>query len=85
MRSKFRSVLDKLIEYGIGVVLVTHDLSDIPGSIDRVIALKDGHIMADGDRDEVLRDDVISELYGESIKVMNDNGTYQMILGGSRI
>ncbi len=85
MRSRFRTILDSLIRNGIGLVLVTHNLSDIPPSVERIIALKDGQIMVDGDKKDVLRDDVLSELYGESIKVLEDNGAYQMILGVSRI
>jgi len=84
MRSRFRSMLDVLMGHGIGIVLVTHDLSDIPCSLDRIIAMRGGRIIADGAKKDILTDSVISDLYGESIKVMEDNGTYQMMLGGSR-
>ena len=82
MRSKFRFMLDILSKQGISIVLVTHDLSDIPSSIDHIVALKDGKILAEGTKKDVLRDDIISELYGESIKVIEDNGTYQMLIVG---
>ncbi len=85
MRSKFRSLLDSLIRNGVVLILVTHDLSDIPPSVNRIIALKDGIILHDGSKKDVLTDDIMTELYGESIKVVGDNGTYQMILGGPRI
>ncbi len=85
MRSRFRSLLDTLIRNGVGLILITHDLSEIPSSVDRVVALKEGHILYDGSKKDVLTDDVMTELYGESIKVVEDNGAYQMILGGSRI
>ncbi len=82
MRSKFRSMLDILSRQGISIILVTHDLSDIPHSIDHVLALKEGKILAEGTKKDVLKDDIISELYGESIKVIEDNGTYQMLVVG---
>jgi len=82
MRSKFRAMFDILSSQGIGIILVTHELSDIPLSVDHIVALKDGRIMAEGTKKEVLTDDIISELYGESIKVIEDNGTYQMLVIG---
>ncbi len=82
MRSKFRSMFDILSKQGIGLILVTHELSDIPPSMDHIVALKEGRILAEGTKKEVLTDDVISELYGESIKVIEDNGTYQMLVVG---
>ena len=82
MRSKFRSMFDILSKQGIGLILVTHELSDIPSSMDHIVALKEGRILAEGTKKEVLTDDVISELYGESIKVIEDNGTYQMLVVG---
>lgn len=85
MRSRFRSLLDRLIGNGTAIVLITHDLMEIPASVDRIIALKDGRILADGDKRRVLRDDLITELYGQSIKIIEDNGAYQMILGGSGV
>jgi len=85
MKSKFRRMFDILISKGVSIVMITHDLSDIPSSVDRIVCVKDGRIMMQGTKEEVLKDHVISQLYGESIKVIEDNGSYQMILtGGDR-
>jgi len=85
MRSKFRRMFDILIENGVSIVLVTHDLSDIPSAVDRIVCMKDGRVYAQGSPDEVLTDATVSELYGESIKVKKDNGVYQMnLVGGVR-
>ena len=80
MRSKFRRMFDLLIESGVGIVMITHDLSDIPVSVDRIIAMKDGEIVLDGTKSAVLTDDNISEVFGESIKVIDDKGIYRMEL-----
>ena len=80
MKSKFRQMFDILIAKGVSIVMITHDLSDIPSSVSRIVAIKDGRIYAQGSKEEVLSDDVISDLYGESIKVIDDNSHYQMFL-----
>ena len=42
--------------------------------------VKDGRVFADGDKEELLTDSKVSELYGESIKVESQNGIYRMRL-----
>ncbi|MCL2318139.1 MAG: ATP-binding cassette domain-containing protein [Methanomassiliicoccaceae archaeon] len=80
MASKFRKMFDILIEAGVSLVVVTHNLEDIPDKIDRVIMMKNGKIFADGKKDKLLTSKIMSELYDESIKVECDNGTYHMHL-----
>lgn len=80
MKSKFRKMFDILIRSGVSIVMITHDLSDIPDSVSRIVAIKDGAIFRDGKKEDVLTDAVISELYGEPIKVERGNGGYTMRL-----
>ncbi|MCL2148920.1 MAG: ATP-binding cassette domain-containing protein [Methanomassiliicoccaceae archaeon] len=80
MASKFRSMFDILIGAGVSLVVVTHDLADIPSRIDRVIMMKDGRVFADGRKEELLTDEVVSGLYDEPIKVERDGGAYRMRL-----
>jgi len=82
MRSRFRTMFDLLIKGGISIILVTHDLSDIPLGMKRVVAIGNGKIRKDAPKEEVLVDDVMSETFGESIKVIEDNGFYQMHVKG---
>jgi len=87
MASKFRKMFDILIKNGVSLMIVTHDLSDIPTCIDRVIMMKDGKIFADGKKDLLFNDRTMSELYDEPINVECDDGVYRMHLSecGSRI
>lgn len=80
MKSKFRAMFDILIESGVSIVMITHELTDIPASVRRVVMVKNGEIFADGDKDELLTDSKVSELYGESIKVESQNEIYRMRL-----
>jgi len=82
MKSKFRRMFDTLAEQGVSIVMITHDLVDIPSSTSTIVGMKDGRIFVKGDKREVLKESVISELYGETIKVFEDNGTYQMYTKG---
>jgi len=82
MKSRFRNMFDRLISQGVSIVMITHDLSDIPSSVDTIIGMKDGTVHIQGSRRDVLNDRIISELYGENIKVLEDNGSYQMIIAG---
>lgn len=82
MKSKFRRMFDILTSQGVSIVMITHDLSDIPSSVTRVVAIKDGRILAQGPKSEVLTDSIMSDLFGQSIKVMEDNQSYQMHLVG---
>ena len=80
MKSKFRAMFDILIARGVSIVMITHELTDIPASVKRVVMVRDGGIFADGDKDELLTDSKVSELFGESIKVESQNGIYRMRL-----
>jgi len=80
MSSKFRRMFDLLIGIGVRVIMITHDLADIPESIDRVVMLKDGKIFADGKKNDLLTSEMMSKLYDEPIKVENNNGVYRMCL-----
>ena len=80
MKSKFRAMFDILIARGVSIVMITHELTDIPTSVRRVVMVKGGEIFADGDKAELLTDSKVSELYGESIKVESQNGIYRMRL-----
>lgn len=80
MKSKFRAMFDILIASGVSIVMITHDLTDIPVSVDRVVMMRDGRVFADGSKKLLLNDSTVSELYGESIKVADDNGVYRMFI-----
>jgi ABC-type molybdenum transport system, ATPase component/photorepair protein PhrA len=80
MSSKFRMMFDILIGIGVRVIMITHDLADIPESIGRVVMLKDGKVFADGKKEDLLTSETVSKLYDEPIKVENDNGIYRMCL-----
>ncbi len=80
MKSKFRKMFDILIDSGVCIVLITHDLTDIPLKVDRIVMIRDGEIYADGNKQTLLNDKNVSALYGENIKVESTDGIYRMYI-----
>ncbi len=50
---------------GLSVVMITHDLQLTGSLFDRILALREGEMAALGRPDEVLRSELLSEIYGE--------------------
>ncbi|MGV8079487.1 MAG: metal ABC transporter ATP-binding protein [Syntrophales bacterium] len=62
---------------GAGIVIVTHELQHLPPACDRVALLRRGRILAAGQRDDVLREDILSELYECRVRrIVEDGRTY---------
>jgi len=55
-------------------LFVTHDLNTLPRACDRVVLMKDGLIRGEGRPEEVLREDVLSELYDTPIRIIEHDG-----------
>lgn len=55
------------------VVFVTHDINPILGSVDRILYLAEGRFTV-GTPDEVLRSDVLSDLYATPVEVIRSRG-----------
>ena len=85
MKGRFRAMFDILMENGVSIVMVTHDLTDIPVGIDRIVMVGNGRIVADGPKERLLTDERVSQLYGEDIRVECDDGIYRMHIAGTVI
>jgi zinc/manganese transport system ATP-binding protein len=57
----------------LGVLFVTHDINPVLGMVDRVLYLAGGRFRI-GTPDEVLRSDVLTELYGSPVDVIRSRG-----------
>jgi iron complex transport system ATP-binding protein len=67
-----RETLRKLAQEGTGLVLVTHHLGDILPEIERVILMREGRIVRDGPREELLREATLSSLFGAPVRIGRD-------------
>lgn len=68
-----------LIRNGKTLILVTHHLHEIPPEIERVVLLKQGKIVADGPKEELLTSPTVSDLYEVPIRLVGEGGWYQAV------
>ncbi len=61
-------------EGGRTILVVVHDLNHAAAHADRIVAMRDGRIVAHGTPDEVITTGVLSAIYGEAIPVTTVEG-----------
>jgi len=71
-----RNSMRELAKSGIGIILVTHELPDIVPEIERVMLMSNGRIVADGYKEEVLKAETLSGLFGFDVKLARHDGYY---------
>ena len=69
---ELRETLRRLAQEGTGLVLVTHHLGDILPEIERVILMRNGRIVGDGARAELLTAPKLSELFDTPVRIGRD-------------
>ena len=69
---ELRESLRRLAAEGTGLVLVTHHLGDILPEIERIILMRDGRIVGDGPREELLTAPKLSELFNAPVRIGRD-------------
>lgn len=58
------------------VLVVTHHLDELPTSVDHVVLLKAGRILAQGRPEDVLTSERMSDLFSCQVRVMCDRGRF---------
>ena len=69
---ELRETMRRLAQEGTGLVLVTHHLGDILPEIERIILMREGRIIADGPRAELLTTARLSELFKTQVRIGRD-------------
>jgi iron complex transport system ATP-binding protein len=77
-RHSLRQIMSLLANSGIGIVLVTHDLSDLIPEIERVVLMARGRIVGDGRKEEMLQAERLSALFGMPVEVARRDGQYHL-------
>jgi len=75
---ELRLNLRKLSRSGIGIVMVTHHLSDLIPEMERVILMDKGLVIADGPTREVLTAARLSVLFGRPLELLERDGYYNL-------
>ncbi len=72
---KFLEQIDKLSAI-MPIIYVTHNLEELPESINKIVFLKKGTIFAQGNKEEMLNSLNLSKLLDIEVEVVNRNGKY---------
>lgn len=79
LKASMEIIKDMREQIGLGttLILVTHHIHEIIPEISRVIFLKDGALVADGPKEDLLTNQAISNLYDTNINLHANEGFYQ--------
>lgn len=75
---KLRETMRELAQSGLGILLVTHHVSEIIPEIERVVLLRKGRILADGTKQEVLNEEKLSMLFGVRVQLGQHDGYFHL-------
>jgi len=75
---ELRETVRKLANAGMGIVLVTHHLSDIIPEIDRLILMRGGRVVSDGSKRETLTPATLRKLFGIEVELAERGGYYHL-------
>jgi len=73
-----RHTMGELARSGLGILLVTHHVSEIIPEIERVVLLRGGKVLADGPKERVLTSEMLSELFAVPVKLMREDGCFHL-------
>lgn len=62
---------------GRAMIITTHHIDEIIPEIDRVVLIKQGQLIADGPKAEILTSEKLSDLYQTDLHVSENNGWYR--------
>jgi iron complex transport system ATP-binding protein len=75
---QLRDTMRSLAKSGLGILLVTHHVSEIIPEIERVVLLREGRIVADGPKQKMLTSEKLSALFGADIQLVRRDGYYSL-------
>jgi len=75
---ELRHSMRQLARAGLGILLVTHHVSEIIPEIDRVVLLQKGKLLADGPKDLVLSSEQLSALFEVPVRLHREDGYFHL-------
>ena len=69
-----RDLTITLAAHGTTILHITHHIADIIPAMKRVLLMQDGRIVADGEREELLTEPVLSDLFRTPVNLTERNG-----------
>jgi iron complex transport system ATP-binding protein len=75
---QLRDTMRELAQSGLGILLVTHHVAEIIPEIERVVLLREGHVVADGPKDEILTAASLTDLFGVQVQIGHHDGYFHL-------
>ncbi|MCU1247840.1 MAG: transporter related protein [Edaphobacter sp.] len=75
-QADLRNLLRKLAQQGTGILLITHHIADILPEIDRILLMREGRIVADGPKAELLTAANLGSLFKTEVNITERDGFY---------
>ena len=75
---QLRETMRELAQSGLGILLVTHHVSEILPEIERVVLLREGRILADGPKAALLTEHKLSELFQTKVRLGHHDGYFHL-------
>jgi iron complex transport system ATP-binding protein len=75
---QLRDTMRELAQSGLGILLVTHHVAEIIPEIDRVVLMREGRIVADAPKEDLLTSEKLSEVFGAKIQVARHNNYFHL-------
>lgn len=85
LKSTFELLADlrALARGGKTLVIVTHHVHEIPPEVSELVLLKQGRVFARGDKRELMRGDILSDLFDTPLEVIERGRFYQVVPASS--
>jgi iron complex transport system ATP-binding protein len=71
---ELRGLLRRLAQQGTGILLITHHIADIIPEINRILLLREGRIIGDGAKAELLTAPTLSDLFQTEVQLTQKEG-----------
>jgi iron complex transport system ATP-binding protein len=75
-REKFLNNIGELIKKGHNIVFVTHHIEEVIPTINKVLLMKNGRILAAGDKEKVMTEENLRKALGYEFELVEKNGRY---------
>jgi iron complex transport system ATP-binding protein len=75
---QLRDTMRELAQSGLGILLVTHHVSEIIPEIERLVLLGEGRVVADGAKQEILTAGHLSSLFGVPVRLVEQDGYFHL-------
>jgi len=75
---QLRETMRELAQSGLGILLVTHHVSEVIPEVERVVLLREGRILADGPKSSVLTEKHLSHLFGVAVRLEQRDGFFHL-------